>query len=206
MLRLKTCLVGAIAAVLLAGCFGTSPPTRYYLMHPIAVDGSVQTAAEFETDLILGIGPVVLPDYLERQQIVTRNSANVVRLAEFDRWAEPLRQNFTRVLKENLSTLLGTDYILLEPWPKAAVVEYRLIVDVIHFEVDRQNAATLDARWLLMRETDDVILMIRKSTHTAAVGGAGYDQIAAALNQTLADFSRETAGKIQQIYLKEHGR
>jgi uncharacterized lipoprotein YmbA len=206
MLRPHSFLLWVVAAGFLVGCLGTSPAARYYLLDPLPADESVQTPAEFETGLMLGIGPVLLPDYLERQQIVTRKNDHAVRLAEFDRWAEPLKQNFIRVLKENLAMLTGTDYVLMEPWPKAADIEYRLVVEVIRFEVDAQKEATLTTRWVLIREDDDVVLLTRRSTHTAIAEGSDYGRIVAALNRVLADFSREAADQIQRVYLKEHGR
>jgi hypothetical protein len=39
-------------------------------------------------------------------------------LGEFDQWAAPLQDTFVRVLAENLSLLLGTDRVLLHPWPR----------------------------------------------------------------------------------------
>jgi hypothetical protein len=206
MLRLQKLLIAAVAVALLAGCAGTSPPTRYYLMHPMQAVAPVQLPAGSESEPSIGIGPVLFPDYLVRQQIVTRPGANAVKMAEFDQWAEPLKQNFTRVLKENLATLLDTDYILLEPWPKSLKVEYRLIVEVIRFDVDPQNTAALTARWALTREADDILLLLRKSTHTADAGGADYHRIVIALNQVLDEFSREAADRIQAVHLREHGR
>jgi len=49
-----------------------------------------------------GVGPVTLPPYLDRSQIVMSDRANELNLAEFDQWAESLQTNFTRVLGENL--------------------------------------------------------------------------------------------------------
>src|SRR5262245_19194049 len=38
----------------------------------------------------IGVGPVIMPGYLDRTQIVTRSGPDRVKLASFHRWAEPL--------------------------------------------------------------------------------------------------------------------
>ena len=57
----------------------------------------------------LGVGPVRLPGYLDRREIVTRVAQSRFDVSENDRWAEPLDENFTHVLAQNLSVLLGSD-------------------------------------------------------------------------------------------------
>ncbi|HEX5606452.1 MAG TPA: PqiC family protein, partial [Candidatus Binatia bacterium] len=66
--------------------------------------------------LSLGIGPIKIPRYLDREQLVTRISQNRFAIAENDRWAEPLEENFSRVLSENLSILLQIDRVAAFPW------------------------------------------------------------------------------------------
>ena len=41
-------------------------------------------------DLTVGVGPVTLPPYLDRPQLVTRAGSNRAVLADFDSWVEPL--------------------------------------------------------------------------------------------------------------------
>jgi uncharacterized lipoprotein YmbA len=75
------------------------------------------------------VGPITLPKYLDRPQIVTRSGRNPLTLAEFDRWAKPLQDNVSRVLAENLARHIPTDHILLHPWPRSAPVDYQVAVE-----------------------------------------------------------------------------
>ena len=206
MLRWQRCVVAALAAGLLIGCAGTSPPTRYYLLQPMPGTAPLQHQPGSEAELTLGIGPVALPDYLDRQQIVTLLAENRTELAEYDRWAEPLKENFIRVLKENLATILDTPYILQEPWSISDSVDYRLEIEVIRFDADTSNTAVLAARWFIVRQADDVLLLTGKSTHTAAVKGSDYMGIVSSLNQVLEDFSRQIGGQIRNLNLEEKAR
>jgi len=62
------------------------------------------------------VGPVELPEYLDRPQIMTCESRNELQFAEFDRWAGSLEKAFSRVLAVNLSILLSTDRVAVYPW------------------------------------------------------------------------------------------
>ena len=62
------CIVGLCAAVS-SGC-GSTAPSRFYLLTPM-VD-STDARPAHEQGLVLGIGPVQLPEYVNRPQIVTR--------------------------------------------------------------------------------------------------------------------------------------
>ena len=110
----------------LGGCLGGSSPSRFYLLSPLSASESPVAAS----GVAIGVGPISLPQYLDRSQIVTRKGENQLHLAEFDRWAESLQKSFTRVLVLNLSTLLSTDRVALHPWNRSTPIDYQVIVDV----------------------------------------------------------------------------
>jgi len=91
--------------LVLGGCLCT-PPSRFYLL-PTLTDVS-SPAAMGERALTIGVGPVTLPPYLDRPQIVTRASRAQLHLAELDQWAASLQDTVARVLAENLSLLMPT--------------------------------------------------------------------------------------------------
>jgi uncharacterized lipoprotein YmbA len=77
------------------------PPTRLYVL--TALPQSERTAApSLTTSDTIGIGPVTLPQYTNRSQIVTGATNPELNRAPFEQWAEPLEANFTRVLTDNL--------------------------------------------------------------------------------------------------------
>ena len=81
------------------GCIGSSPPSRFYLLSPLSSSDSTIQVVKYET--IVAMSKIQLPIHLDRPQIVTRDGPNSLVLAEFDRWAEPLSDNFTRILIKN---------------------------------------------------------------------------------------------------------
>ena len=201
--------VASLAVVVLhSGCVGTgqSPPSRFYLLSSIdSANDSFENPSSFD-DAGIGLGPLRFPAYLKRPQIVTRISPNEIRLAEFDRWAEPLENNFTNVLKENLSILLNTAVILEPPWPKNANLEYQVVAGISRFDAKPGKQVVLLVRWAVIRVRDEQILKVEKSTYTAPLGSRGYDEIVRVQSQIVAEFSRDIAAAVQQLHLREHGQ
>ena len=187
-------------ALLLPGCLGKgSNPSRYYVLHEIA-EPTVASGPDLlkEDNALLQIGPISLPRYLDRSQIVSRSSGNQVDLAEFDRWSEPLHESFTRVLAGNLGTLLPTDDILIYPNRGSAdETFYQLKMEVTRFDGRRDGEVTLEARWIVVGQRNRKVLPQARSLYTAPVAGNDYAGYVAALNRTMEKLSREIADKVR---------
>ena len=98
--------VASVALIgLLAGC--SSPKSRFYTLDP---DNTVERAST-ATPIRVVVGPVTIPDLVDRPQIVTRVSANEVKVNEFARWAEPLKSEISQVIAADLRTTLGSDQV-----------------------------------------------------------------------------------------------
>jgi uncharacterized protein len=144
----RLAVVALMASLLgLGAC--TSTPSRFYILNTIAASETIPATAA-ERGPVIGVGPITFPKYLERPQIVTRASRHQLTLGEFDRWAEPLQENFSRVLVENLALLIPTEYILLNPWPGSAAPDYQVSVEVRQFDDWLGGESTLLARWSLL--------------------------------------------------------
>jgi hypothetical protein len=182
------------SCALLAACAGTTPTHFYTLSSLMAAPGEAMPAAA--KNLTLGVGPVTLPEYLNRPQIVTRDGSNRMILADFDSWIEPIDGLFARTLAEDLSLLLGTDEVVQLPERRPVQLDYRVAVDVMRFDVDSNGNAVLDARWQLSRDDDERLLRAARSTVVEPVKPG--DQVAAAqgLSRALGAMSRQIAAAI----------
>ena len=119
----------AVIALLLAGCGTFSPrpdPSRFFTLSslPQVEQATLKNSTKPEK-MFLGIGPIKFPSYLDRQEMVVRSAQNRFDVSEHDRWAEPLQENFSRVLSENLALLLDTDLIIIYPWSPANRPRYQ---------------------------------------------------------------------------------
>ena len=74
--RVNPAVVVCLPAVLLvSACATTSRPADFYTLSSTIVSGGEQAQpAAACRDIVIGIGPVVWPRYLDRPQIVTRRS------------------------------------------------------------------------------------------------------------------------------------
>jgi len=181
----------------LAGC-AISAPTRFYVLSPLASSNAESQALKDEGRIAIGIGPVEFPAYLDRPQIVTRVSENELNLAEFDKWAEPLKDNFSRVLVENLSTLLCADAISIFPWKGPTPIDYQVEVTVIRMDGNIGGNASLVARWAIFRENDRKMLLTRQSSFSRLLSSQGYKALVSAQSRAITDLSREIAEAIKK--------
>ncbi len=154
----NVCTIGALAiAITLAGCgpiLAPRPdPAKFYLLTPAADQPSTQTAAVQSSagGFTLGLGPVKLPPYLDRPEVVTRSAPNRLDLSKTDRWGESLQNNFTSVLTRDLAAQMGTQQIVVFPWYSTTHVDLQVQVEVYRFETDAQGNAQLSAKWTATR-------------------------------------------------------
>ena len=187
-----------VMTVLLSGCFGSGgPATRFYLLSSLPEAGRRLSVSERAP--AIGVGPVRFPDYLDRPEIATGSNPNQLNLSELHQWAEPLKNNFERVLGENLALLIPTDSIVSFPWDRSTRIDYQIKLDVIRFLVDEHDNAALVARWRIVDWKERKTVTIRKSEIRMPVEGSGYEAIAAAQSRTLARLSEEIAGAIRLV-------
>ena len=97
LLRTRVLALCGVALFVLSGCLGSTPPTQFYLVPPITGD-TAPPASAGQHDLTVAVGPVTVPPYLDRPQLVTRTSRVKLALADFDQWAGPLADTIARVL------------------------------------------------------------------------------------------------------------
>lgn len=192
----STMLIAATA--LLAGCAGT-PPTKFYTLNAVAANDVTLPTRATKQALAIGVGPVELPRYLDRPQIVTRASGNEFDVAEFDQWAEPLKDNFSRVLAENLSLMLATDRVIVFPWKRAHKIDYQVTVDVTRFIGTAGGTSSLVARWRVLSGDGKQELLVRRSEFSETASTQDYEATVGAMNATLEELSRQIVAGVRSV-------
>lgn len=189
----------AVCLVFLAGCASTTP-SRFYTLTPVKAADTPASGVPFEGGSLLAVGPVRLPDYLGRPQIMTRSEGNEIRMHETERWAGSLEGDVARVLIENLSVLLAGKNVAVVQWTSAmqsmAPFRNRLGVDVLRFEGSVGGEVVLKARYSLFGPDGRKVISGGESIVREPVGGTDYGALTAAMSRALAAFSREVAAAI----------
>ncbi len=185
----------ALCFLMLAGVTGCgkSRPSTFYLLSSLPETEPVTTRPV--TQLKLSIGPVRLPEYLDRTQLSARTQKNELSIREYSRWGESLKENFQRVLLVNLSVLLETPHVYEYDTRDIEETDYQLIVDVRRFDVSNEGRAELIVFWSINDGRNNQLQRRKSALHTESPSLESGD-IVKALNQLLTDFSKEVAGVI----------
>jgi uncharacterized protein len=202
-MRLRHILALALLEAGLTGCSAFAPrpdQTRLLLLTPIAPAASnsgPSVGAQSLEFLAIGLGPIKMPQYLDRPELVTRTSPNGIELSNNERWAEPLSDNFRHVLARDLTALLGTTDVVPYPWYAGTKLDYIVRVDVERFDADTSGAADLTARWELAAK-NGAVLAGRQSQFSQQANALNGDAAAAALSADLGELAKEVASAIAQ--------
>jgi uncharacterized lipoprotein YmbA len=98
------------AALSLAGC-ASSPPSSFYTLSATVESTTIASAPSYG----VSVGPVRVPETVDRPQLVLQLSANQIAIDEFHRWAEPLASGIAQTVAEDLRRLLGSGDVVAAP-------------------------------------------------------------------------------------------
>lgn len=184
-------LLGVAALAAMAAACASSPAPRYFRLAPLA-----EPATGTSSRAVI-IGPFQLADYLDRPQIVTRDGANAMTLADFARWAEPLDANFQAVVAANVGRLLGSDRVLEFPAQTILKPDRRVTGRVSWLDVDAAGLAVLEVQWGVLDAGNAVATPGRRSRYEAQAPDKGYAARVAAMNAAVARFSEDVAAAVK---------
>lgn len=178
---------------------GTQQPTRNYVLNSMYSEESETPAVAALNDIGILVGPIRMALYLDRVDIVIRDSQNQIRLADFSQWAGPLHENFSRVLAENLSVLLATDRVGIFPGTRAMLFDFNVTVNVTRFDGMPGEKADLRARWSILDKSRKKMLFENHTVLSQATENDSMEALIAAESRTLAALSREIAEAIKTL-------
>lgn len=176
---MKNVSLFAVLLIALATISCSSPGSYYQLK----AEGPASTNA---SGVAIGVGPVTLPDYIDRGELVFQNSEYRFEIPLSHRWAGSLRDTTTRVLGTNLARRLNTGNLSLYPWSSGAKIDYQVAVDVRRFHAISEGDAILEVAWTVGNVREGRVVARRSSTFTEPLVGNGYDAIVAAESRLLA--------------------
>lgn len=176
----------------LTGCI-RSPRVSFYTLESAA---QIDSSAIISAVPTIAVGPVTLPDVVDRPQLVMRVAANRVEILESHRWAEPLKSEIPRLIAENLGNLLGSSRVSSYLQNTGSDAEYRLFVDIQRFESLPGEAVTVEAIWSL-RHAAGGSPKTGRSLVREPVSADGYDPLVAAYSRALLAVSRDLAAAIR---------
>ncbi|QWF71491.1 membrane integrity-associated transporter subunit PqiC [Methylomonas paludis] len=136
---------------ILSACSYT-PEMQFYMLNSDPALNVAPQSPLAHKNLVIGLGPLHFPDYLDRPQLVVEVAPNQYRLDEHQRWAERLEQNVSRVLAQFLAERLGVNQVLRYPWPQRQQLDYQVLVDVLEFHQAADGYSHLQALWQIRHQ------------------------------------------------------
>ena len=192
-------ILGVISLISGSCALRSSTATKFYILSPL-VQPVVEKQDEKEKQCkTIGIGPLDLPAYLDRPQIVTRVNPNELKLAELDNWAEPLKDNVTRVLAENISRLLCTEDVVIFPWKKSSHIDYQIDIKIIWMDGKIGEKAILATQWVIIDASGKSILLTKQSQYTESVTETTYSALVAAYSRLIAAYCHDIAKAVKSL-------
>ncbi len=189
-------IIISFVLIILSGCGGRSAPSRYYILSALKEGGP--PGVGHESDLSVGIGPVKIPGYLNRPQIVTRGGQNELLVADFERWGGSLPENIASVIAENLSPLLPETRVYPYPWIPNLAMDYSVTVDITRLDGSLGGDVILEARWVVTGREWKKILKKGVARYSARAKGYEYGEYVSAESSLLVRLSKEIAGSIRE--------
>ena len=173
--------------LVLAGCGSPLKETFYTLSGP-QTPAPIGTAAS----LSVFVGPVTVPESVDRLAMVLRTSPNQVEISDAHLWAEPLKSAIPRALAETLMRELGTPNVRAARTGAGSEMDYRVTVEVQRFDSSLEGGATLDALWTVAGKS-----RTRTGRSTFTEPGRDPAGLAAAHSRALERLGRDIAAAIK---------
>lgn len=181
---------------LILSCAKSSKPVEYYMLDAsVGIDNN-QTLKGDEGPMI-GLGPIRLPEYLDRFQMVVAVSENKYKLIDGHRWAEKLDQNISLALFKTLPSQLGTDRMIRYPWPQRPGVDFQVKIDILELNIDQDGQSQLVAQWSI--KSKDETILNKRSTFTAQASTTDIDKMVQAQSECLTKFGQEIVTNLKPL-------
>ena len=175
----------------LCACRSAPPAITYYTLDPLSLEtASVQASAGI-TPLTVGIGPVSLPTYLERTQIVTRSGDHTLAVNDFHRWAGPLDEEILRVLVVSVGKALPGAEVLPYPWGHRTDPTHQVRLALQRFDGQIGGQVHLRGTWHLICHSDPDKRVGRTFDISEAVTAPGMTGLVDAQNRALGKLAEQ---------------
>jgi uncharacterized lipoprotein YmbA len=183
--------VTLLALLFILTACGTTPKNNYYLLT------ATDAAAPRGHAPSLGIGPIEIPEYLNRNRLVYNRDGNQLRIANYERWAEPLANGMARVVSLNLAHLLNTQNVRGFPWPRSQEPEYSVQITIMSLDA-KNTHAKLVAEWMVLKSGKAPVSGLNISQISVQIPSDSVtpQQIAPAYSDLLYQLSEIIAAKI----------
>lgn len=183
-------LFAIAVAVMLSAC--TSPAPFYLTLDVPSAPVAAQTGQR-----VVVVGPVSVPESVDRIQVMLNVGAHQLEPASNLRWAQPYKLEVARALAAYLAQALGNPYVVPVLTAPPAEPFLRVGVDVLGFEQRDGQYIVLDILWSVRDSGTGKVIASQRRVLRESVSGSGGEALAAAQGKALAAIARDIAAALK---------
>jgi uncharacterized lipoprotein YmbA len=183
--------VWTAALFAISGC-GTSPPTHFFTLTPMAP----ATRSSSSPYTPVQVDAFRIPSVLDRKEIVRSVDGDMLELDEQDNWGAPLDEMALDVLAQDLMARMPKGSVILPDAPAPPGASH-LEVDVATFREGPDRKVRLEGSWTLLKG-NPAIPAIHRDVNLSTIASSG-DTAAqvTAMSQLLGRLADEIALELQ---------
>ena len=189
--------LAGLAVLVLSAC-GSTPKASYYTLteSPMKMPGAGKVPS-------IVVAPAVLPDIVDRPQMVVRTASNSVLLLEQHRWADSLRQEISRVIAGDLGRQLDSSrVVVLVDAAQAPEADFRLLLQVQRLDTTPGEGVALDINWQLIPRAGKAYAgrsAVNELVTKSATADDGFGALIAAHRRALDQVAAEIAAAVRAM-------
>jgi uncharacterized lipoprotein YmbA len=207
-INIKSCLeAGAVSfSLLLGGCISLpnspiSPTPRFYMLS--AKDETlVNKIINITPGVIIGVGPVKIPEYLDRPQMVTKDKEGILKFDEFNRWGQSLDLGLASLIREDLTVMLPGAKMTLYPWNPLVSVKYQVVLEVVQMDNELDKDMLFVVQWTVIDVQNSKTVMIKRSEFHQPIIPQNYPGLVKTLSSACASLSGQIAEALASLDIK----
>lgn len=193
---------------------GPGPTPRYFVLSPVDTHdrnisvragnqkGLASTSLKEKVAKRVIVGPVEIPAYLDRPQIVRLADGNRLQASERNRWAEPLAGAIERVVAMDISRMAHGEFAV-RPFfldtPLEGGSGYRVLINIYAFEQKQNGDVILDCQWTLTSVKQNRQIFERHENFTAYAKNETFEETVKVMNSLLHMLSKDIFLRLKEL-------
>jgi len=189
--------------LLLSGCISLpnspiSPTPRFYMLSAID-ETQVSKKINITPGVIIGVGPVKIPEYLNRPQMVTKDKDGILKFDEFDRWGESLDAGVAHLIREDLTVMLSKAQLTLYPWAPTTSVKYQVVAEIVQLDSELDKNMFLAVQWMVIDVQNAKTVIIKRFEFRQPIIPQNYSGLAKTLSMACASLSGQISQELAML-------
>ena len=173
---------------------GLNPVEDHYYSLVLAADDVMAPVRSEERKAQLIVGPIQLPEYLNRRGLAMQIDSNQIQTANHHFWAEPLEEAISKVLVRDIANLASGVTVDRDAgrWTDPGDCRLRIEFDKFH-ATDRSRVVSSGRYWISSADSD----VRQEFDVTESISADGHAYAVAALRRSLGTLATQITDTIE---------